>query len=210
MTATIPVKKKIPMQWAAAAFEQISNEIVEAQDIDAALASQFKDSEIDLAESVDRRMAFWRHAQNFFKTCKLGKSEINKAQKDHEKMLAVFVEKTIELIEKHPDIPFKDSYGKKLSVVQNGTPVLKTELDLKIKSVSNVVALEECELFGVDPKYLKKVSYMTLDVDAVNADLRAKVELAWAELKWGKYLKGLPNDNKKRADDLPENLGDNG
>jgi hypothetical protein len=184
--------KKVPLQWAAEAFSQISNRIEESDDIDTALVSAFDESRIDIAEALDRRRAFKNYCEMMIARCKDEKKRIQEVQSRIEDVLERFKEKTKAIIEANPSIPFVDTLGKKISVVKNGAPRLSLKLPLTAsKSVANIIDAEQAEFFGVDKKYLKQVSFLVLDTEVLKADLKAGQSCDWAELEYNTQLRGL-------------------
>ena len=184
--------KKVPLQWAAVALTAMCEQIENGDNIDDALLAQFNETKLDIAEAIDRRKSFKRYLEMMIDHCKAGKSEINDQQKRFEAVLDRLKEKTKEIIEENPDVPYVDSFGKKLTVVQNGTPKLEVKLIFyATKTVSNIVDVAQCDFFGVDKKYLKQVSHLTLDTELLKSDLKAGEKLEWAEIVYNTQLRGL-------------------
>ena len=184
--------KKVPLQWVASALTSICEQIENGDNIDDALLAQFNETKLDIAEAIDRRKSFKRYLEMMIDHCKAGKNEIHEQQKRFETVLERLKEKTKEIIEQNPDVPYVDSFGKKLTVVNNGTPKLELKLPLTAsKTVSHIIDKEQCDFFGVDSKYIKQVSYLTLDTELLKSDLKAGEKLEWAELAWNKQLRGL-------------------
>jgi len=191
MTELVPVKK-VPLQWAAAALVAICQQIEDGINIEDALLAQFNETKLDIAEAIDRRKGLKNYLEMMISHCKAGKSDINDQQKRFETVLERLKEKTKQILIENPEIPYVDSFGKKLSVVNNGTPRLDLKLPITIsKSVNNIVDQQECITFGIDQKYLRTVSYITLDTETLRNDLKSGTILPWADLTWSTQLRGL-------------------
>jgi hypothetical protein len=185
-------QKKIPLEWAATALTTLSQQIEDGLDVDAAIVRTFEDAKLSVTEAIDRRKAFKSYLLMMIDRCKAAKAEVNDRQKFFERTLERLTEQTKRVIEENPGVPYTDSLGAKVSVVKNGQPRLELKIPLAVsKSISSVVDHEQCEFFGVDRKYLKTVSYLVLDTEAVKNDLKSGAILEWAELIWGSQLRGL-------------------
>jgi hypothetical protein len=191
MDSVIAVKK-VPLQWAAVALTAICEQIENGENIDNALLTQFNETKLDIAEAIDRRKSFKRYLEMMIDHCKAGKNEISEQQKRFEAVLESLKEKTKAIIEENPNVPYVDSFGKKLSLVNSGNPKLELKIPLTAsKTVSHIIDKEQCDFFGVDPKYIKQVSYLTLDTELLKSDLKAGEKLEWAEIIFNKQLRGL-------------------
>jgi len=188
----IEAKKKVPLEWAALALVQISEQIEESEEhLDAAIVAAFSDIQLSVAEAIDRRKGLKSYLQMMVERCKAGKAEINDTQKRFERILEKLTEDTKKVIEANPSIPYLDSFGKKVSVIKNGQPRLDMKVSESTKTVSHIVDFAECEFFGVDHKYLKTVSFVAIDTERLKADLKAGIILPFAELVFSTQLRGL-------------------
>lgn len=191
MTEINPVKK-IPLEWAATALVTLSQQVEDGAELDDAMVQAFDDAKLSITEAIDRRKSFKNYLLMMIDRCKAAKAEVNERQKFFERTLERLTENTKRVIEKNPDVPYTDSLGAKVSLVKNGTPKLNMKLPLTAsKSVSNVIDQTSVDMFAIDPKYIKPVSFLTLDVEAIKADLKAGVACEWAELEFGTQLRGL-------------------
>jgi hypothetical protein len=184
-------EQRVSLQWAAICLNEIADEIEKGTSISDALMIQFSEHQANIQESIDRRKAFKRYLKMMIEACKEQKKFIADEQARFESVLDKFEEKTKEIIEANPNIPFTDSLGSRVKVIKNGQPKLKVSLPMTNKSTSSIVDLEQCTFFGVSDSYLKKVSYITLDTELVKNDLKAGAILSWAELEWNTQLRGL-------------------
>ncbi len=91
-----------------------------------------------------------------------------------------------EVVSQTPGVTYRDDDGQKVYVAKNGQAKLTTTLDLRDKTVRNIV-----DDWQVDPIYIKPVSYLVLDTDKVRETLASGVELPWAKLETGSHLRGI-------------------
>lgn len=184
--------RKIPLEWAASALVMLSQQIEEGADLDEALIAQFDDAKLSVTEAIDRRKSFKSYLLMMIDRCKAAKSEIQGRQKFFERALERLTENTKQIIETNSGVPYTDSLGAKVSVVKNGTPKLNLKLPLTAsKSVSHIIDQTSVDMFAIDQKYIKPVSFLTLDVEALKADLKAGASCEWAELQFNTQIRGL-------------------
>jgi hypothetical protein len=184
--------KKIPLEWAATALTTLSQQIEDGLDVDAAIVRTFEDAKLSITEAIDRRKAFKSYLLMMIDRCKDAKAEVNDRQKFFERTLERLTEQTKRVIEENPGVPYIDSLGAKVSVVKNGSPKLSLKLPLTAsKTVSNIIDKEQAEFFGVNPHYIKQVSFLVLDTDQLKQDLKDGISCEWAELEWNTQLRGL-------------------
>ena len=102
-----------------------------------------------------------------------------------------------EAIRGSPGVPFVLPSGEPVRLQKNGgVPALKLTLDLGHKSVGKILP-SDCEL---PSHYLKTVTYLTLDTDAVRADIAGGASLIWASLETGQHLRGFALKPLKQKD----------
>lgn len=184
--------KKAPLQWAASFATTLAQQIEEGADLDQALIEEFKGAEVSIAEAIDRRKALVSYCDMMIDRCKAAKNECGDQQKKFERIKERVKEDTKKVIEENPGVPYVDSIGRKVQVVNNGTPKLKLNLPLTgSKNVGHILDQTTIEMFVINPKYIKKVSFLTLDVELLKNDLRDGFNCDWAELEFNKQLRGL-------------------
>lgn len=160
-------------------------------EIPTALAQAFKISELAKTEAVDRVKAL---AAELKAQEQKVQAAIAALEKHGERIgfIREWVSDEVRAqIEARPDVLYRDSYGRKLSVGSNGgVPSLKTEgISLGKKHVSNVLDVEALEM--VPAKYVKQVSFLTLDTEAIRADIEGGEDVGFAKLERGKRVYGL-------------------
>lgn len=184
-------KPKVSLQWAAICLNEIADEIEKGVSISDALMIQFSEHQANIQESIDRRKAFKRYLKMMIDACKDQKKFIAEEQARFETVLEKFEEKTKEIIEANPNIPFTDSLGKKVSVSRNGTPKLEIDLPLGSKSVGNIIDFEQASFFGVPDEYIQQIAFHTLDTKKLKDDMTLGKIFKWARLQYGSQLRGL-------------------
>lgn len=184
-------RPKVSLQWAAICLNEIADEIEKGVSISDALMIQFSEHQANIQESIDRRKAFKRYLKMMIDACKDQKKFIAEEQARFETVLEKFEEKTKEIIEANPNIPFTDSLGKKVSVSRNGTPKLEIDLPLGSKSVGNIIDFEQASFFGVPDEYIQQIAFHTLDTKKLKDDMTLGKIFKWARLQYGSQLRGL-------------------
>lgn len=187
-------KNRTPSSFfeAASTLADLCMRIDSEEEINEALIAEFEDAKLSLAESIDRRKHVYKSAELFIKLARERKSELDENIKKLQKIQDRIETKTKQMIEAEPDLPYRDTMGNKLYLMRNSVPSIKLTLDLRTaKSVSNILDEASIFLLEIDEKYIEKVSYSTLNTDAVRADLLKGVDLPWACLQWSTHLRGL-------------------
>lgn len=162
-----------PFAEAAIDLSEICERIDNEEEIDDLVKMEFDKAITDVVEAVDRRKYLVSEIDQKIAAAKAYRDKAVKAIKTFERIRDRVIETTKQVVESHPDIPFKDSLGKKLSVIKNPTPSLKItgEWDQK--------------------KFAKIIRKIELDKPALKEALLAGEEVDYAELEYGKQLRGM-------------------
>lgn len=171
---------KLSFTEAALELGRLMNEIDNYDgEIDQAFVKQFKGTLDDTMQSVDRRKAFYRELLSKIEMAKEFKEKISKQIETYQKVKERLIEHTKLIVNAHPDIIFRDSFGKALKVIKNPEPklIIQTSID---------PAAEEYW-----QPYLRTSSVVELDKDKVKADLLRGDLLPFAHLEYGTQLRGL-------------------
>lgn len=156
--------KRVSMFDAAHSLSRLCDRIDDSDFCDESLELEFQTAQLSLAESIDRRKFIYREAES----------------------------KTKLVMTQEPSQPYEDTLGNKLKVVKNSQTQLVLAVDLRDKkSVSNIIDDASLELLGIDDKYVKIVTYQTLDTERVKRDLEKGEKLEWASLFRGDHVRGL-------------------
>lgn len=163
------------MAWAASALAELCDRLDNGEEPTAALVSLFSETRLELAEAVDRRIAFIKYVEGAIEGARAARNEWDRQKTLLETMLAAMKARTKEIVETYPDLPYAGSLGK-LAVQKNGgkAPV---ELAFGERELSR----EIIEMFGV-PEHLIKITY-TLDTDKLRRALEAGEDFPWATLQ---------------------------
>lgn len=182
-----------PFLSAAVILADLCNKIDESSDeIDSDILAQFDTATTCLEESIDRRKFVIREAESKIELARAYKRSIDETIKRLQKVQDRITESTKVMVGLNPNIPFKDTLGNKLTVRKNSQAHLVLALDLReAKSVSNILDDASISLLGIDEKYIKQVSYTTLNTEKVKTDLATGIAIPWAALHFGTHLRGL-------------------
>ena len=185
-------KKKLSLFSAAIALADLCDKIDNVDELDDALLKEFDEASTSLEESIDRRKFVLREAQSKIELARAYKKSLDDTIKRLSKVQERIEKTTMELISSKPDLPFKDSFGNKVSIRKNSQPSLTFTLNLRdSKVVSNILDESSISVLNIDSKYLKTVSYTTLDTEKLKLDLQTGVAIEWASLVWGSHVRGL-------------------
>ncbi len=177
---------KVPLYEASRILAELCTRLDNGDDELLSVIEIFNDAKLSVAEAIDRRKAVAVALKSYIAAGVQAKQDLTRQIDKLARALQALKDSTKVIIEMRPDIPYRDSFGSKLSVAKNGTAALITTVDPRTKSISNVVDADK-----VPVEYLNVVSYFQLNTEKVRADLEAGVELTWARLEQGTQLRGL-------------------
>lgn len=196
----LEVRSKVPLRWAAQLLTNLCDEIDASPNLSKSLEMAFQEANIGLAESIDRRKAVLWAISGSLKAARGARDELDAYV---QKLKAI--KKSIELDTKEamilaPDLPWKDSMGRKLTLCNNSSPKVLFPFDVKEKrSFSNLVHDETIRMFEIPKRFLKGILITSLDMPAIKQALKDGEKLSWADLELGKQVRGLKP--KDEADD---------
>jgi chromosome segregation ATPase len=185
-------KKLVPFFSAAVTLAELCDKIDSAEEIEQSLIEQFNDAKLTLAESIDRRKHVYKECQARIALAKSYKKDIDETIKRLQKIQDRIEENTKQMIAGEPNLPYQDTLGNKLSVRKNSQPALKYSFDIReSKNFSNILDEQSIALLEIDRKYLREVSFYTIDTEALKKDLLEGHTISWANLEWGTHVRGL-------------------
>jgi hypothetical protein len=151
----------------------------------------FRDGKAELTNDVERTKNLMAMLKAFLTISKRAKKYWTERNAGLTKAIAILKESTKQTIEARPDLPYKDSFGKPLQVVETGTATLRFKFDPPAKKVvSNIVDMQAVEFFSIPAEYLEHVSFIRLNTDKLRADLDAGKKLDWAYLERSTHVRG--------------------
>ena len=169
-------RAKVPMAWAAAALAEMCDRLEDGEEPTAAFTFVFNETRLDLAEAVDRRIAFIKLVEGSITAAEQARDEWALQKTRLESLLAAMKERTKEIVETFPDLPYKGTLGR-FAVQKNGGA---QALDLSFGGKE--ITPELIDMFQIPERFVKtKVSY-ALDVDGIRAAIAKGEELPWAKL----------------------------
>jgi hypothetical protein len=145
----------------------------EGKEIDEHILHEFQVSLGNVTLAVDRRKHFLAEVNSKIELAKNKRDEAKKAIEKFTRIKDKIIETTKFVIEQNPNIPFRDSLGKKLKVIKNPVPSLK------------VTGTWE------GSEYAKIVNKVELDKEKLKDDLISGSEVEFAKLEYGTQLRGL-------------------
>lgn len=163
----------VKLNDAATRLAEICEKIDEGEEVTDILQADFNTALSDVTAAVDRRKAFFREIDSKIELAKKYKDEITKALKKYENLRERLLEHTKNVVECNPDIPFKDSLGKRLVVVKNPVPKMIVGSGWE------------------DSRFSKIETTLILDKEALKDALMRGEQVPFASLELGKQLRGL-------------------
>jgi len=158
---------------AATDLNELCDMIDDGIDINEQLQEEFKIALDDVVGAVDRRKYFLAEVNSKIELAKSKRDEAKKSIKTFENIRDRVIETTKYVVSENPNIPFKDSLGKKLIVLKNPAPTL----------------IVNGEWEGSD--YAKIVNTVELDKIKLKEDLIAGSTVDFAKIEYGTHLRGL-------------------
>jgi len=158
---------------AATDLNELCDMIDDGIDINEQLQEEFKIALDDVVGAVDRRKYFLAEVNSKIELAKSKRDEAKKSIKTFENIRDRVIETTKYVVSENPNIPFKDSLGKKLIVLKNPAPTL----------------IVNGEWEGSD--YAKIVNTVELDKIKLKEDLIAGSTCDFAKIEYGTHLRGL-------------------
>lgn len=158
---------------AAQELTELCAKLDEGLDIDEQVKNDFSSTLNDVVSAVDRRKYFLAEIESKIKLAKEKRDEAKRAIDKFERIKERVIETTKFVIQENPDIPFKDSLGKKLFVMKNPRPSLKVGDGWESST------------------YAKIVNKVELDKEKLKDDLIAGTTVEFAELSYGTQLRGM-------------------
>jgi len=174
-------RAKVPMGEAALILAQLCDAIDAGADVDAAVQAVFRETRLDLADAVDRRIVFFELLKAQIEAARSARNAWDVRKQELEEMLATLKAKTQEIIEEHPDLPYQGRFGK--LAVQKSPPKVETVWG------DRELSPEIIQAFGVESRYVIQETHYKLDTRLVKSDLERGVPLAWASIGQGRHLR---------------------
>ncbi len=181
MGELVPVTKpKIPMAFAALVLSELCDRLDDGADPTEALVAVFKDSELDLADATDRRIAFDTWIQGSIETAKKARDAYAERARKLTVAHEAFKTNTLSILEAYPELPYKGQLGRLAS--QASPPAMKL-------TISSDLTQEVIEQFKIEPRFVKIITRLVLDSAAVKTALQAGEVFPWASLETGTHLR---------------------
>lgn len=151
-------------------------------DINDIIINEFNIRKGDATAAVDYQKALYLNTESDIKMHKVYRDSINDEIKKLECILVRIEENTKKAVLDNPDIIFRDSLGKKLSVLNNAAPKVVINDGISINQYSD---------------YARVITKYEPDLVKIKEDLLGGAEIAWAKLEYGTQLRGLKTKAKE-------------
>ena len=188
---TAPARTKVPMHEAVAMLAEACRQVDEGADPTGVVAEMFREARLDIADAIDRRKAFKAVCEAQADAAKKAADELRAYAARLGTMVEALKANTQAIMEAEPSLPYRDSVGRKLSLVQSPARLV-LDVDLRErKTVSNIIDTATIDLIGISPEYVGVAQFLVLDVEKIKADLAVGTEISWARLERGQHVRGL-------------------
>lgn len=164
---------RTPMTWAAFSLAEMCQALEDGATPDALFTEHFKETELALAESVDRRIAMRLQIKADLEISRTQRADWDRRVQQLKALDDLCDEKTIETMQRHPDLPYKGQMGR--FALQKNPPSLKLAFGEK------GITSDMLTFFAIPPEFVKTT--IEINTVAVKDALKAGKEIPWAELK---------------------------
>lgn len=175
-------RRKAPMDWAASVLAEICDEMDNTEGaITDDMLARFEDASIDLAEAVDRRIAFDTWIKGATKAARKARDEWNDRVQKLKALHDRFKERTKAIIEDNPNLPYQGNLGKMR--VQKSAPSVETTFGDK------ELTKDLIDMFGIEERFIRRKVEYAVDAQAVKDAIKAGEEISWAQLKQSSHVR---------------------
>ncbi len=198
-------RTKMPLHWAARLLSDLCDQVDNSPEMTHTMIQAIQSAGVALAEAIDRRKALMWAIDGSLKAARGARAEIDSYVQRLKGIQELLKETTKQAMEADPNLPWKDSVGRKLTLSANSQPSLKLDFDMKDKrTFTNLVHDETVAMFDIPPRFLNRITVTTLNSDALKAALAAGQKISWAELEHGRHVRGLMPKQEEVEDAEPE------
>ncbi len=157
-----------------------------SEEIDEHLVNEFNARTTDITLAVDYQKALYAKVNAEIDVYKAYRDSVTAKIKQLEKLRDRIEKTTKDVVQANPDIAFRDSLGKKLSVIPNPSP--------KVVIAPDAVAGNQFS------EYTRQIVKYEPDLVKIKEALLGGTELRWASLEYGTQLRGLKTTAKEIDD----------
>jgi hypothetical protein len=169
----------------------LCQQLEEGVNPDEAFQLAFSQTQLDLVEAIDRRKALMFAVQSNIEAARAARADLDAHIQRLKAVQEKVKDETKVTMEKDPELPYRDSAGRKLSLCNNSQASLKYPFEVKeTRAFSNLVEEETIKFFDIAPEYLQTITIRVLDTDAIRKDLAEGKELAWVTAERGRHVRG--------------------
>jgi len=178
---------KVPLALAAQNLSQLM-EAIDDGTLNETITRLFSSDRLAVADAVDRRIFCLRHFEDTIKNLKAIADEYRLKAKQLEHALETIKEKTVQIMEQVPDVPYVGELGR-LRIQNNSQSALELKFELGKKSVSNILSESDIEKYQIPQELMETVTYTALKSDTVKKLVEAGEKLEWASVQRGRHLR---------------------
>lgn len=144
----------------------------EPEKLNEAMADLFTHNKARLEEVIDEQREYADYLRSWIDRSKRREAELRAQRLRHEELLGKLIEHAIAAIRRCPNLPWRDSYGKKLSLC-----------------TARRLVVDDIDLSTLDSRFVR--TNLELKKTEVKAAMIAGEEIPWARMEETQYLRGL-------------------
>lgn len=190
--ATKPAKPAprptLSLTESAARLEQLAERLDAGEPLTPLFQAIFAQAKLEHVQGVADAINFCASLEALLLGAKRGRDAWAERARQLKSALEAFKAEAVKARAAYPNLPWTDTYGARLSLCNNSSASLVHDLPLSDMTARGV--LEQEDVDRLPAKYVKIVSYLTLNAAAVKEDLKAGVQLPWARLERGQHVRG--------------------
>lgn len=175
-------RPKVPLAQAAHMLAKLCDLLDDGADPNDAFVAVFNETKLELAEAIDRRIAFDHWIEGAINAANSARDQWADRAKKLRATREVFKANTQAIIESNPDLPYQGTLGR-LAVQRNGQPALKLTFGDK------ELTPELIGFYNIDPRFIRTTTTYAIDAATVKAAIAAGEKIEWAELETRQHLR---------------------
>lgn len=183
-------KPKVPMREATAIVAELCHRIEDGEEPDQAMQAAFQESQLTVAEAIDRRKAVKASLEGQAEAARVMAKGYGEAAKSIDALIESLKKDTLKIMLAFPDQPYRDTAGRKLSIV-TGVGKLVVDIDMGQKTVTGIIDANDIHDHKIPLEFIKPVSFYVLDTAALRLAVIEGRELPWARIAPSTFLRGL-------------------
>lgn len=178
---------RIPFSYAAQTLATLCDRVDAGEDLDALLVAEFKGAQLDLMDSVARRVSFFRFCESAIEAAKKARDAWADQWRRFETILMKVKTITVETMQEHPDLPYKAEAAELR--LQKNPPSIEIGAPTKEMTFRYTVDDETVKTREIPETFLKTTTVTQLNIEAIREHINAGGELPFAKKVQGSHVR---------------------